>query len=180
MTACQSTKTVANNGGKSTKQVSKAEKKPWYETSKTFLKQQNDFEATGTAVSLDSTRAITKARHTSVAILQSQLQEILEGLRTGMVKNGVKVAKEPLYILKTRTCLNNLYDQLNPDKVAIQAHGNGYKAYVKMHITRTQVWDNWKESLSTSNDFAEATDGNPIIRSWLHPEAKDTTSTSGK
>lgn len=179
LAGCQSTKTVATNKEKSSNESKEVKRTPWYETAKTFTKHHDYFEATGTAISLDSSNAVTKARHTSVAILQSQLQEILEGLRTNMVSNGVKVAKDPLYILQTRTCLNDLYDQLSPDKVAVNADGNTYKAYVQMRMSRAQVWDSWKKSLSEARShYAEATNGNPVIRAWLHPEMPDSTSDS--
>ena len=179
LAGCQSTKTVATNKEKSSNETKEVKKASWYEAAKTFTKHHDYFEATGTAISLDSSTAVTKARHTSVAILQSQLQEILEGLRTSMVNNGVSVAKEPLYILQTRTCLNDLYDQLSPDRVAVNADGNTYKAYVQMRMSRTQVWDRWKKSLSEARShYAEATNGNPVIRAWLHPEMPDSTSGS--
>lgn len=181
LSACQSTKTVTKNSSKPTNEVKKVEKKPWYETVKPYELHGDNFQATGSAVSLDTTRAVTKARHTSVAILQSKMQESLESLRTKMVDNGVGVAKQPLYILQTRTCLNDLYDQLTPDKVAVQPSGNGYKAYVQMHMSREQLWDNWKKALSEHSAYLDATNGNPIIRAWLHPSStKDSTGTSGK
>ena len=181
LAGCQSTKTVATNKEKTSNQTKAIKKTPWYESAKTFTKHHDYFEATGTAISLDSSTAVTKARHTSVAILQSQLQEILEGLRTSMVSNGVKVAKEPLYILQTRTCLNDLYDQLSPDRVAVNTDGSTYKAYVQMRMNRTQVWNNWKKSLSEARShYVEATNGDPVIRAWLHPEMPDSTSSSSR
>ena len=178
LTGCQSTKTVATTKQKSSNQTKKVEKAPWYQRTKTFTKHHDYFQAIGTAISLDSSNAVTKARHTSIAILQSQLQEILEGLRTEMVNNGVKVAKQPLYILQTRTCLNDLYDQLDPNRVAVKANGRTYKAYVEMRMSRSQLWDNWKKSLSAARShYMDTTNGNPVIRAWLHPEVTDSTST---
>ena len=180
LTACQSTKTVTQSPKTTKKEVKKVKKQPWYETSKVFAEQHDNFEATGTAVSLDSAEAVTKARHTSVAILQSRLQEELENLRTQMVDNGVKQAKEPLFILNTRTCLNQLYDQLSPDKIAVQKSGNGFKAYVQMYMSRSQVWDNWKKSLSGKSDFLEATNGNPVVKAWLNPVVSDSSSAASE
>ncbi len=179
LTACQSTKTVATSS-KSSGEVKKAENKPWYEVAKPFSLKGENFQAMGTAISLDSSRAVTKAQHTSVAILQSKMQESLESLRTRMVDNGVSVAKQPLYILQTRTCLNDLYDQLNPDNVAVEMSGNVYKAYVQMHMSRTQLWENWKKSLSEHSAYLDATSGNPIIKAWLHPSAGDSTASSSR
>lgn len=177
LTGCQSTKTVATGKEKSSNETQNVEKAPWYQRTKTFTKHHDYFQAIGTAISLDSSNAVTKARHTSIAILQSQLQEILEGLRTEMVSNGVKVAKQPLYILQTRTCLNDLYDQLSPNRVAVKANGKTYKAYVEMRMGRSQLWENWGKSLSAARShYLEATNGNPVIRAWLHPEMSDSTS----
>ncbi len=173
LTGCQATKTaVKEKPEASSGENAGPAQRSWYQSARTFEQQRDRYQALGTAVSLDSAVAKTKARHTSVAILQSKLQEVLENLRDEMVKDGIKGAKEPGYILDTRTCLNGLYEQLSPDSTMVKPYENGYRAYVMMHMSRGELWDNWKKSLADNHSYLRETSDSPVVQAWLHPETE--------